>query len=329
MHIRSRKPGQVGERDVTPESIYFNRRRLLRGAALGLGGLGLGAGMKAFLPGYLLSREMADAAEIARATAALAPLKAPRNAKYVVPDRTTSPESVVAGYNNYYEFTAEKRRVAELAAQLRTHPWRIEVRGLVEKPLQFDMDDLLKRFALEERIYRHRCVEAWSVVVPWTGIPLAKFIEWAKPTSKAKYLRMVSLNRPEQMPGQREESWYPWPYFEGLRLDEAMNELALLAVGSYGHVLPNQNGSPLRLALPWKYGYKSIKAIVLFEFTGKQPHTFWNNVGPSEYDFLSNVNPAKPHPRWSQASETDVASGNRIPTLPFNGYGEFVASMYR
>jgi len=199
----------------------------------------------------------------------------------------------------------------------------------VEKPLKFDVDDLLKRFPLEERVYRLRCVEAWSIVVPWIGFPMAKFVEWAKPTAKAKHVRMVSFLRPGECPGQREQTWYPWPYFEGLRLDEATNEVAFLVVGSFGHVLPNQNGSPLRLAVPWKYGYKSIKGITVFEFTDRQPPTFWNRLVPDEYDFLSNVNPAKPHPRWSQASEIDVPSQKRIPTLPYNGYGDFVAQLYR
>ena len=221
-----------------------------------------------------------------------------------MPGRKISPESVVGGYNNYYEFLTDKRRVAEHAANFRTRPWQIEVKGLVEKPLKFDVDDLLKEFPLEERIYRHRCVEAWSIVVPWSGFPMAKFVAWAKPTAKANYVRMVSFYRPEQCIGQREQAWYKWPYYEALRMDEAMNELAFLVVGSYGHILPNQNGSPLRLATPWKYGYKSIKGITTFEFTEKQPHTFWNDLAPAEYDFLSNVNPAKPHPRWSQASES-------------------------
>ncbi len=314
--IRKRKPGEVPERKVTPESVYLGRRRLFQAVAAGFGGL-------ASALGAAFSSPAATPAE------ALRPLPAPRNPKYKVEGREISPESVTAGFNNYYEFTTEKQRVARLAEQFQSRPWQIEVRGLVEKPLKFDVDDLLKRFPLEERVYRMRCVEAWSIVVPWTGFPLAKFVEWAKPTAKAKYLRMLSFLRPGQCPGQREQTWYPWPYYEGLRLDEAMNEVAFLVVGSYGHVLPNQNGSPLRLATPWKYGYKSIKGVTLFEFTDKQPPTFWNTVVPQEYDFLSNVNPAKPHPRWSQATEREVATGKMIPTLPYNGYGEYVAHVYR
>ncbi len=316
MLIRKPKPGEVPEREVAPESIYLGRRRLLRAAALGVSGIASGLGAA-------FSSPAAAGAEALRA------LNAPRNQKFKVEGREISPEAVTGGFNNYYEFTVEKRRVAQLAEQFQSRPWQIEVRGLVEKPLKFDVDDLLKRFPLEERVYRMRCVEAWSIVVPWTGFPLAKFVEWAKPTAKARYLRMVSVLRPGQCPGQREQTWYPWPYFEGLRMDEAMNEVAFLVVGSYGHILPNQNGSPLRLATPWKYGYKSIKAITLFEFADKQPRTFWNELVPNEYDFTSNVNPAKPHPRWSQATEEDVPSHKRIPTLPYNGYGDYVAHLYK
>ncbi len=316
MLIRKPKPGEVPEREVTPESIYLGRRRLLRAAALGF------SGVASSLGATLASSDKAR-------VGALRALPAPRNSKYKVEGRDIAPESITAGFNNYYEFTVEKRRVAELAEHFESRPWQIQVRGLVEKPLKFDVDDLLKRFPLEERVYRLRCVEAWSIVVPWIGFPMAKFVEWAKPTAKAKYVRMVSVLRPGQCPGQREQAWYPWPYFEGLRLDEAMNEVAFLVVGSYGHILPNSNGSPLRLAVPWKYGYKSIKAIVQFEFTDKQPPTFWNKLVPNEYDFLSNVNPAKPHPRWSQATEEEVATRRRIPTLPYNGYGEYVAHLYR
>ncbi len=328
MLIRKPKPNQLKESDVTPEDVYRTRRRFLRNVALGLGGVGLAANLTGPLSSALWGKEVL-AGGTPPAEKALAPLKAVRNAKYAVPGRNISPESVVVGYNNYYEFLTDKRRVAENAANFQPRPWQIEVKGLVEKPLKFDVDDLLKKFPLEERIYRHRCVEAWSIVVPWIGFPMAKFIEWAKPTAKAKFIRMVSFYRPEQCIGQREQTWYKWPYYEGLRMDEARNEMAFLVVGSYGHILPNANGSPIRLATPWKYGYKSIKGITVFEFADKQPHTFWNDLIPGEYDFLSNVNPAKPHPPWSQATETEVATGQRIPTLPYNGYAEYVAGLYR
>jgi sulfoxide reductase catalytic subunit YedY len=328
MLIRIPKPWQLPERETTPEPAYRSRvdgasgtlgsrREFLRDAALCLGAVALNS-----------TRGLSSPSSPARG-GVLQGLDAPRNTKFQVEGRAITPESITAHVNNYYEFRTDKKRVAELAERFESRPWQIEVRGLVDKPLKFDVDDLIKRFRLEERVYRLRCVEAWSIVVPWVGFPLAKFIEWAKPTAKAKYLRMVSFLRPGQAPGQREMPWYPWPYFEGLRLDEASNELAMLVVGSYGHLLPNQNGSPLRLVTPWKYGYKSIKAITLVEFTQKRPPTFWNTVVPQEYDFLSNVNPAVPHPRWSQASEEDVGRGRRIATLPYNGYGEYVAHLYR
>ncbi|HEX9760923.1 MAG TPA: protein-methionine-sulfoxide reductase catalytic subunit MsrP [Candidatus Acidoferrales bacterium] len=317
MLIRIPKGWEIPEREAAAEDVYFSRRRFLRTTALGLGGIAAGCSMSTVngmqVPGL----------------SGLAALNATRNEKYVVPGRNVTPIEVTAGYNNFYEFTTDKERVAYLAARFKTRPWQVDVRGLVEKPFQFDVDELIKRFPLEERVYRLRCVEAWSIVVPWIGIPLAKFIEWAKPTSRARFLRMLTFYKPGEAVGQREQDWYPWPYYEGLRLDEASNELAMIVVGCYGRVMPNQNGSPLRLIVPWKYGYKSIKSIVRFEFTDRQPPTFWNKIAPKEYDFLSNVNPAVPHPRWSQATEEDVATGKRIPTLPYNGYGEFVAHLYK
>ena len=330
MLIRIPRGWELPEQDITPESVYRSRhatafgthtrhggrRGFLRAATACLGGVAAG-----------LSRALSSSA--AAWGEALRPLDAQRNPKYRVEGRAITPESITAHFNNFYEFTTDKQRVAELAERFQSRPWQIEVRGLVEKPLKIDVDDLLKRFPLEERVYRLRCVEAWSIVVPWAGFPLAKFVEWVRPTAQAKYLRMVSFLRPGQAPGQREMTYYPWPYFEGLRLDEATNELAMLVVGSYGHVLPNQNGSPLRLITPWKYGYKSIKSITLFELTEKRPPTFWNTVVPREYDFLSNVNPAVPHPRWSQATEEDVGRGRRIATMPYNGYAEYVAHLYK
>jgi sulfoxide reductase catalytic subunit YedY len=331
------KGWEIPEREVTPEKVYLARRRFLGAAAMGLGSVtaAIGGAAKALAP--ISHQAISDAELQSHERSGLAnpreeawpSLVAARNSKYKVEDRPITPESITAHFNNYYEFTLKKQRVAELAADFQARAWRVEVRGHVEKPFQFDADDLRKKFSLEERVYRMRCVEAWSIVVPWIGFPMAKLVEWARPTPKAKFVRMVGVNRPSQCPGQREAAYYPWPYFEGLRLEEARNELALLVMGSYGHILPNQNGAPLRLITPWKYGYKSIKGITLFEFTDKQPPTFWNTLVPEEYDFLSNVNPAKPHPRWSQATEQDVASGRRIPTLPFNGYGEFVAHLYR
>jgi len=320
MLIRVPKGWETSEREVTPEEFYHSRRRFLAGAAVGLGAFGLSA--------FGLSRALDPFAEEPAGLANLPPLPAPRNPKYTV-ERPITAERVVAGYNNFYEFSTAKDRVAALAARFRSRPWEVEIAGEVEKPRRLDVDELIREMPLEERVYRLRCVEAWSVVVPWTGFPLAKFVEWAKPRSSARYLRLVSFLRPNEAPGQREQTWYPWPYFEALTMAEATNELAMIVVGSYGHRLPNQNGAPLRLIVPWKYGFKSIKSIVRFEFTRGQPKNFWNVVVPNEYDFYANVNPAVAHPRWSQASERDVATGQRIPTKPYNGYGEFVAHLYR
>ena len=316
--IRIRKGWEIPEREVTPEPIYRNRRRFLQGAAAGLAGVGA---LK--MTGWLEALA-ADPPGLQN----LPPLEAKRNGKYTV-ERPITSERIVAGYNNFYEFTTDKERVARLAERFRSRPWEIELTGEVEKRRRFDVDELIRQMPLEERVYRLRCVEAWSVVVPWIGFPLKKFIEWAQPKSTARYLRLVSFYRPEEAVGQRTQDWYPWPYFEGLTLAEATNELALLVVGSYGHRLPNQNGAPLRLIVPWKYGFKSIKSIVRFEFTREQPQNFWNVVAPHEYDFYANVNPAVPHPRWSQATETDVATGKHIPTQLYNGYAEFVAHLYR
>jgi len=313
------KGWKIPERETTPEHIYRSRRQFLRRAGILAAGLGGALANQSWLgalapdsPGYQN----------------LPALKGTRNPKYKV-GRPITDERIVAGYNNYYEFTTDKERVAYVAERFRSRPWEIEIAGEVERPQRLDVDELIKRFALEERVYRLRCVEAWSVVVPWVGFPLAKFVEWARPKSTAKFLRMVTFERPAEAPGQKSQPWYPWPYHEGLTMAEATNELAMIVVGSYGHRLPNQNGSPLRLITPWKYGYKSIKAIVRFEFVREQPPTFWNQVASDEYGFFSNVDPKVPHPRWSQATETDVATGRRIPTLPFNGYAEFVAHLYR
>ncbi len=317
MLIRIPKGWEIPERDATPEALYRSRRRFLQGAAVvGAGVAGLG------LTGW---SELLAPAPVAQV---LPPMPAPRNNKYTV-ERPITSETIVGRYNNFYEFTTDKERVWRLAGSLRSRPWEIQISGEVEKPQKIDVDELIKKMPLEERVYRLRCVEAWSVVVPWIGFPLAKFVEWARPTSAARFLRLVSFLRLGEAVGQREQNWYPWPYFEGLTMAEATNEMAMIVVGSYGHRLPNQNGAPLRLITPWKYGFQSIKSIVQFEFTRQRPKNFWNVLAPDEYDFYANVNPAVPHPRWSQATERDVATGERIPTKPYNGYGEFVAHLYR
>ena len=233
----------------------------------------------------------------------------------------------ITHYNNYYEFSTDREAVNPLSQKFTTAPWTVEVSGLVNNPKTYGMEDLLK-FPQEERIYRLRCVEAWSMVIPWTGFPLASLLKEVEPASDAKYVRFETVYRPEEMPGQ-ESPWYPWPYQEGLRLDEAMHDLTILATGLYGMPMPNSNGAPIRLVVPWKYGFKSIKSIVKIELTAEQPSTLWNTVGPGEYGFYSNVNPERPHPRWSQASERRIGELGRRPTLMFNGYAEQVASLYK
>jgi methionine sulfoxide reductase catalytic subunit len=234
----------------------------------------------------------------------------------------------ITNYNNFYEFSTNKESVNPLSQEFTTSPWTVEVYGMVNNPKTYGIEDLLSGFTQEERIYRLRCVEAWSMVIPWMGFPLASLLKEVEPTSNAKYVRFETVYRPEEMPGQGNSFFYPWPYQEGLRLDEAMNELTLLATGLYGQPMPNPNGAPIRLVVPWKYGFKSIKSIVKIELTDQQPETLWNTVGPNEYGFYSNVNPERSHPRWSQASERRIGELSRRPTLMFNGYAEQVAYLY-
>ncbi|MBZ5516681.1 MAG: protein-methionine-sulfoxide reductase catalytic subunit MsrP [Acidobacteriia bacterium] len=319
MLIKIPKGWEIPEREVTLEDVYLNRRKFLTrataAAAAGIGGL--------ILPGAATLRGAREEYQPLN----LPPLTAPRNPEYKV-DRPLSSERAATGYNNYYEFTEAKDQVWKVAEPFKPRPWEIEFKGHVEKPRKIDVDELIKQMSLEERLYRHRCVERWVVIVPWVGFPMKKLVEWAKPTSQARYVRMVSFFRPAQAEGQRKGTWYPWPYYEGLTMAEATNELAFMVVGMYGKILPNQNGAPIRVHLPWKYGYKSIKAITKFEFVEKQPPTFWHDVVPAEYDFQANINPNKPHPRWSQATERIVEIGETVPTRLYNGYGKYVAQLY-
>lgn len=324
---RPRRGWELSEREATAESLYLSRRRLLRGLGVGAGLLaagGLGGGVlggcgdEAGAP----QRDVGHWRDLHRDL-----YPAERNTRYEVPERALSAESKATSFNNYYEFTVDKTGVASLAQGLSVEPWTVEIAGLVPKPQTVDFDALVRRFPLEERVYRFRCVEAWAMTVPWVGFPLAKLIDWAQPLSSARYIRFVTVSRPAVMPGIADAPGYPWPYSEGLRIDEARNELSLLCTGIYGKPLPPQSGAPLRLIVPWKYGYKSIKSIVRIEFLAGQPETFWNTLVPDEYPFLSNVDPTVPHPRWSQAEET-LLSGERVPTLPYNGYGVFVAKLY-
>ncbi len=319
MRVRKNKPWDLPDRDVTPEGVVVDRRRFLETIAAA----GMGALFSA-LPRVATAGGSEDA--IPRDVARRYPAR--RNPRYPI-DRPISRTEIVESYNNYYEFGDTKDAPAHAAQKLNTRPWLLEITGLVQKPFSIDRDDLVRRMPIEERVYRHRCVEAWSIAVPWTGFPLKALIDLARPLASAKYLRTVSFKRPSEAPDQV-KPWYPFPYFEGYRLDEAVHELAFAAIGSYGHELPKQNGLPIAIKMPWKYGYKSPKAVVRFEFLEQEPPTFWHSLAPFEYGFLSNVDPTVPHPRWSQATEKfyGPAGVERRPTLPYNGYGEFVAGLY-
>jgi sulfoxide reductase catalytic subunit YedY len=301
---------RIASSEITPPEVYFNRRTLLAGA--------LASGASALL------RAAQDS------PAAGAALRYTRDTRYSVSEPPNKIEEITS-YNNFYEFGSDKESPGRNAYTLRTRPWSVTVHGDAEITGTFDLEDLLKEQPLEERIYRFRCVEAWSLVVPWVGFQLSNLLARFKPTSKARYVEFTTLYDPQQMPGQR-GAVLNWPYVEGLRIDEAMHPLALMVVGLYGRVLPNQDGAPLRLIVPWKYGFKSIKSIVKIGFTSVQPRTAWNVAAPQEYGFYANVNPQVDHPRWSQATERRIGApflAARRPTLPFNGYAEQVAGLYQ
>ena len=320
MPVHIRRSWQLAERELTPEKSFRQRRQLIK--SFGLIGLGIASGA---LPACGPADDAVRlGAQENPAAANLYPVK--RNRQFVL-DRPLTAEAYAASYNNFYEFGVFKSRVYKNAARLTTHPWQIEVAGLVNQPRLYDIDELVRAMTLEERHYRLRCVEAWAMAVPWTGFPLAALIEKVAPLSAAKFVRFTTFLKPEQATNQS-PSYGPWPYSEALTMAEAMNELTLLATGIYGHPMPKQHGAPLRLAVPWKYGFKSIKSIVKIDFTAERPATFWNSNRPSEYDFSANVDPTVPHPRWSQATEKMIDTGERRPTLPFNGYGEWVAGLY-
>lgn len=304
MLIRTFK--DIPSSEITPPEIYRERRRFMQGMGMLAAGAALG---------------------VAPESHAGVKLDGVRSSAYTVNDALT-PYKAVTTYNNFYEFGTGKDDPADHAGSLKTRPWTVAVEGEVGKPGIYDLDTLLKRMPLEERVYRLRCVEGWSMVIPWVGFPLNEIIRRAGPTGNAKYVEFVTLHDPRQMPGQRSRV-LDWPYVEGLRLDEAMNPLTLLAVGLYGEVLPNQNGAPVRLVVPWKYGFKSAKSIVKIRLVEKQPLTAWMRAAPSEYGFYSNVNPAVDHPRWSQARERRIGEFFKHDTLMFNGYGDQVAQMYR
>ena len=300
MHIIRRRGWEIPDRFVTPEEVVLNRRTLLGGA------LALSAGVAG--------------------TARAAGLSAPRDTKFD-PGRAITPEKDVTTYNNYYEFSEDKDCWPLAQKMVITDPWSIQIDGLVKTPRTINFADLMKQVQLEERVYRHRCVEAWSMVVPWGGFPMKKLMEIAEPLGSAKYMVFTTVEQPKTMPGLSNPV-YPWPYVEAVTVEEAANELAFISVGMYGHPLPRVSGAPIRMTLPWKYGFKSGKAFVKISFTEKRPDTMWAQIAPDEYGFWANVNPAVPHPRWSQATERVLGSDERVPTTIYNGYGDYVSSLY-
>lgn len=299
MHIIRRRGWEIPERLVTPEALVLNRRAVLGGALA-----------------------LAAAPAVARA----ADFAAPRNPTFKG-GRPVTPEKDVTTYNNYYEFSEDKDCWPLAQKMVLTHPWDIQIDGLVKAPRTIALGDLLKQVKLEERIYRHRCVEAWSMVVPWVGFPMKALMDIAEPLGSAKYMAFTTVEQPKTMPGLSNPI-YPWPYVEAVTVEEAANELAFITVGMYGHALPKVSGAPIRMTIPWKYGFKSGKAFVKVSFTEKRPATMWAQIAPDEYGFWANVNPAVPHPRWSQATERVLGSNERVPTVIYNGYGEYVSSLY-
>jgi methionine sulfoxide reductase catalytic subunit len=306
-----KKPSDIPSSEITPKTSYLNRRAFLAGA-----GTLAGAALVAGKLGHLVSPS-----EVAFASTKLNYGKGPFGT-----DEKQTPLQDITHYNNYYEFSTDKYEPADLAKNFQTRPWTVRVEGLVNKPKTFDLDSLMS-MPLEERIYRMRCVEGWSMVIPWIGFPLKSLLDQVQPNAKAKYVEFTSLQDPKRFPGQQ-RNVLDWPYIEGLRLDEAMHPLTILAVGLYGDVLPNQDGAPIRLVVPWKYGFKGIKAIVKIRLVEKQPISTWTKSAPNEYGFYSNVNPNVDHPRWSQAKERRIGEFFKRPTLMYNGYGDQVASLY-
>ena len=311
----TKKPGDIPSSEITPKSSYFSRRQFLTGAAIT--GAAIAGGL------YLRNHDFVEAVDVEAAGAKLSGIiKSPFST-------TEKPNSFkdITNYNNYYEFSTDKYEPNGLSAGFRTRPWPVSIEGLVKKPFKLDIDSIMKLAPLEERIYRHRCVEAWSMVIPWVGFPLGALIKRAEPLGSARFVAFESVFAPDQMPNQRRDV-LPWPYVEGLRMDEAMHPLTILVVGLYDEVLPNVDGAPLRLVVPWKYGFKGAKAIVKIKFTESMPPTTWNIMNSKEYGFYSNVNPEVDHPRWSQARERRIGEFTKRATLMFNGYADQVAGLY-
>lgn len=320
MLIKKRTGIEIPSSEITPEQVYLNRRLFMKGAAA--------ASAAALLAACRPGGGAGETAPVGRAPTDGVDLTAGEVSATTdeLGDPLNDFEDIV-NYNNYYEFSTDKEDVARLATDFQTSPWQVTVGGMVRNPGVYDVDDLLQKFDQEESIYRLRCVEAWSMVIPWLGFPLRKLLEEVEPTADAKYVRFETLYDPEQMPGQN-SPWYDWPYVEGLRLDEAMNELTILATGLYGKALLPQSGAPIRLVVPWKYGFKSIKSIVKIDLVAEQPTSLWMAAAPNEYGFYANVNPEVAHPRWSQATERRIGELGRRETLKFNGYEEQVAYLY-
>jgi methionine sulfoxide reductase catalytic subunit len=313
MLIKSKRSWELPESAATPEDVFFSRRGLI-GASAGLAAATLAAGPA-------LAQRVS---QVPDPTADLYPAR--RNPAYTV-ERPLTPEEVASNYNNFYEFGTSKR-VASAAQALPIRPWTVKIDGLVEKPQEIDIDALIRKMPIEERLYRFRCVEAWGMTVPWTGFPIKALMDMVQPQSAAKYVRMETFNDPKVAPGMR-SPWYTWPYVEGLAIDEAAHDLAILVTGVYGKPVARQFGAPLRLIVPWKYGFKSVKSIVRISFVSERPKTFWETMQASEYGFWANVNPQVAHPRWSQANEEVIGVGNRIPTQLFNGYAAEVGDLYK
>jgi sulfoxide reductase catalytic subunit YedY len=329
MHFIRKRGWELPDSAATPENVFIERRRLVKAIAAGpilAAAPALLASCDGDAPDSASAKTNVAKAAVADAdpSAGLYPVN--RNLRYRV-KRPITAEKYATTYNNFYEFGSHKT-ISRAAQVLPIRPWTVRIDGMVEKPLEIGIDDLLKKVTLEERVYRFRCVEAWAMTVPWSGFPLKALVDMAKPLGGAKYLRMETFKNPEIARGQR-QSWYPWPYIEGLTIKEAVNELSFIATGLYGKPIPKQNGAPLRLVVPWKYGFKNIKSIVRISFTDKRPKTFWEEVQGAEYGFWANINPKVPHRRWSQATERLLETDKRVPTQLFNGYEEFVAGLYK
>ncbi len=317
-NIKIPKGWEIPENRATPESDYINRRKFIKDLGL------VGAGTLSLFGTSACAQDDRVAKQLEPYQTQK--LEHKKNTDFTV-KRNQTEEIVAATYNNFYEFTSSKSSVWRRVERFKTRPWEIEISGLVEKPMTLDVDDLIKMMPLEERIYRFRCVETWAMVVPWIGFPMKALLEKVQPKDDAKYVQMTTFFDPKVALQQNDPN-LPWPYLEGLTLAEAMNDLTMLVVGIYGHILPPQHGAPIRLTVPWKYGFKSIKSIVSIELTKKKPRNFWNVILPREYGFEANVNPNVPHPRWSQASEWMIGSMDRHPTIIYNGYGDAVAHLY-